>query len=196
MGVGLIGLVSLSDNQPKVLATATTKSLTINNTNSPYISSDVLDYTANYNKQNTYPVKTVGGYSFQSAMLISSYYSSGYTLGGGYIFKSAVKDGEADGMITIGLNNIKSVTLNVVTNVAAQNIDYCSMTLYDADLVDRETVQDGSFYGEKTFTPTKIDNDGNAYIPRWAFISFSKNWSKPTTSNFIALVSCSLSWEC
>ena len=197
LSTALIASASLTDFQNPLLATTTTKSMTINGSSGVYTQFDVISYTGNYENDANYALKTFESHTFKTAIIYNSTFYGTYTVGGDYIFKTMYpSSGSACGILNIGLSNFTSISLTVATDVANETIDYASVTFYDSTWTHYETIGVDKFVGSHTLTPTKLDENGNSYVPRWASIWIGKNLGSPTSSNFIALTSITFNWEC
>jgi len=197
LSAALIATASLTDFQNSLLATATSKTMTIDGSSGVYTQSDVISYTGNYENDTNYSVKTFESHTFKTAILYNSTFYGAYTVGGDYIFKTGYSSYRtAGGILNIGLSNFTSISLTVATDVANEKIDDASVTFYDSTWTHYETIGVDKFVGSHTLTPTKLDENGNSYVPRWAAILIEKSLDSPTSSNFIALTSITFNWEC
>jgi hypothetical protein len=198
LSVATIAALSFNDNNNLLLASAADQTMTIDAASGVYTSSDILDYSTNYNTDANYAVKTYDGHTFKTAILKSSLCSGDTTAGGTYLVSSKYNTdyGFAFAEIVIGLKNIKSIAITVATGAAVDTVDSVTVSFYDASWNYCEDAGASNILGTETLSPTGKDEDGNSYVPRWASISISKSLTTYTSADFIAISSLALTWNC
>lgn len=193
--IGALALTAVNEKNTLVQGVGSNKTMTIASTSSFFQTSDILDYTANYETDKNYRVITFDSHILKAAVLHSSYYNCTTTVNDSSIVKALYSDGEAFFIASFGLNNITSLTATVAKDNGGA-VESVTASFYDANWTFGETKGATSVTGSATLTPTGLNESGNSYVPTWVVIGVDDTSKSNATTPYIALTSLSMTWNC